>query len=38
MLPAGIRRHRFDVEEYYRMGEVGIFSEGDRVEPWRERS
>jgi Uma2 family endonuclease len=26
------RRHRITVEEYHRMGEAGIFSEGDRVE------
>lgn len=32
MLPAGIERHRFDVEEYHRMAEVGILSEEDRVE------
>jgi Uma2 family endonuclease len=25
-------RHRFNVEEYRRMGEAGIFSEDDRVE------
>ena len=27
-----VRRHRFTVEEYHRMGEAGIFSEDDRVE------
>lgn len=27
-----VRRHRFTVEEYYRMGESGIFGEDDRVE------
>ncbi len=32
MLPAEVGRHRFEVEEYHRMGEVGIFSEDDRVE------
>src|SRR4051812_48915070 len=31
MLPAGIERHRFNVEEYHRMAEVGIFSDEDRV-------
>ena len=28
----GAVRHRFTVEEYRKMGEVGIFSEDDRVE------
>ncbi len=28
----GTVKHRFTVEEYRRMGEAGIFSEGDRVE------
>jgi Uma2 family endonuclease len=32
MLPAGIERHRFDVEEYHRMLEAGVLSEDDRVE------
>lgn len=27
-----VRRHKLDVTEYYRMGEAGIFAEGDRVE------
>ena len=27
-----VRRRRFTVEEYYRMAEVGILTEGDRVE------
>jgi hypothetical protein len=29
---AGIKRHRFTVEEYHKMGEAGIFGEDDRVE------
>jgi hypothetical protein len=32
MLPAGIKRHRFTVEEYHKMGETGLLSEDDRVE------
>ena len=28
----GLSRRRFTVDEYYRMGEVGIFTETDRVE------
>jgi Uma2 family endonuclease len=31
-LPAGVERHRFDVEEYHRMLEAGVLSEDDRVE------
>ncbi len=31
-LPAGIERHRFDVEEYHRMLEAGVLTEDDRVE------
>ncbi len=31
-MPAGIERHRFDVEEYHRMLEAGVLSEDDRVE------
>ena len=31
-LPAETVRHRFTVEEYRKMGEVGILHEGDRVE------
>jgi len=27
-----IRRHRYTVDEYYRMGESGILKQGDRVE------
>jgi Uma2 family endonuclease len=27
-----LKTHRFTVDEYHRMGEVGIFSEDDRVE------
>jgi Uma2 family endonuclease len=27
-----VRRRRFTVEEYHRMGEAGIFAEGERVE------
>jgi len=27
-----VRRHRFTVDEYHRMGEAGIFGEDDRVE------
>jgi len=30
--PQAIKRHRFTVEEYHKMGEAGIFSEDDRVE------
>ncbi len=30
--PQTIKRHRFTVEEYHKMGEVGIFSEDDWVE------
>jgi hypothetical protein len=25
MLPAEVRRHRFDVEEYHRMGELAFY-------------
>ncbi len=32
MLPAEVKKHRFTVEEYHKMGEAGIFSEDDRVE------
>lgn len=32
MLPAEIKRHRFTVEEYHRMGEANLLSEDDRVE------
>jgi Uma2 family endonuclease len=32
MLPAGIERHRFTVEEYHLMGETGLLSEDERVE------
>ena len=32
MLPAEIERHRFTVEEYHKMVETGLLSEGDRVE------
>ena len=32
MGPQEIKRHRFTVEEYHKMGEAGIFSEDDRVE------
>jgi Uma2 family endonuclease len=32
MLPAEVKRHRFDVEEYHRMLEAGVLSEDDRVE------
>jgi Uma2 family endonuclease len=32
MLPAEIKRHRFTVEEYHKMGEAGLLSEDDRVE------
>lgn len=31
-LPAEVRRHRFDAEEYHKMLEVGLLSEDDRVE------
>ena len=31
-MPAGIERHRFDVEEYHKMLEAGVLSEDDRVE------
>jgi Uma2 family endonuclease len=27
-----VKRHKLDVHGYYRMGEVGIFAEGERVE------
>jgi len=37
MEPA-VRRHRFTVEEYARMGDAGIFCEDDRVEKPRVRS
>jgi Uma2 family endonuclease len=30
--PQAIKRHRFTVEEFHKMGEAGIFSEDDRVE------
>jgi Uma2 family endonuclease len=30
--PQEIKRHRFTVEEYHKMGEAGIFGEDDRVE------
>ena len=30
--PQAIKRHRFTVEEYHKMGEAGIFGEDDRVE------
>ncbi len=32
MLPAEVKRHRFTVEEYHRMVEIGLLSEDDRVE------
>lgn len=32
MLREGIKTRRFNVEEYHRMGEVGILGEDDRVE------
>ncbi len=32
MLPTEVRRHRFTVEEYHRMAEVGLLAEDDRVE------
>ncbi len=32
MLPAEMKRHRFDAAEYHRMGELGLFTEDDRVE------
>lgn len=32
MLPTEVKRHRFTVEEYHRMVETGMLSEGDRVE------
>jgi len=32
MLPAEVKRHRFTVEEYHRMGETGLLGEDDRVE------
>lgn len=32
MLPAEIKRHRFTIEEYHKMAEVGLLSENDRVE------
>lgn len=31
-MPAEVKRHRFDVEEYHRMLEAGVLSEDDRVE------
>lgn len=31
-MATGLKTHRFTVDEYHRMGEVGIFSEDDRVE------
>ena len=30
--PATLRRHRFDVTDYYRMADAGIFDEDSRVE------
>ncbi|MGH7127499.1 MAG: Uma2 family endonuclease [Planctomycetaceae bacterium] len=30
--PAPVRHHRFTVQDYFRMGEVGILNEDDRVE------
>jgi Uma2 family endonuclease len=30
--PEPLRRHRLSVEDYYKMGEAGIFKEKDRVE------
>ncbi len=32
MLPAEVMRHRFTVEEYHKMAEVGLLHEDDRVE------
>lgn len=32
MLPAEVKKHRFTVDEYHKMGEAGIFGEDDRVE------
>lgn len=32
MLPAEVKRHLFDVEEYHRMIETGIIREGARIE------
>lgn len=32
MLASGVERHRFDVNEYHRMLEVGLLTEDDRVE------
>lgn len=32
--PTAPTKYRFSVEEYHRMGEVGIFTEDDRVELW----
>lgn len=32
MFSAGIKKRRFDVREYHRMGEAGILNEDDRVE------
>jgi Uma2 family endonuclease len=32
VLPAEVVRHRFTVEEYHKMAEVGLLSEDDRVE------
>jgi Uma2 family endonuclease len=31
-MPAGIERRRFTVDEYERMGEIGVFGEDDRLE------
>src|SRR5512134_3518476 len=31
-MAAVLQRHRFTLEDYYRMGEVGILSHDDRVE------
>jgi Uma2 family endonuclease len=30
--PVEPRKHRFSVDEYHRLGEMGVFKEGDRVE------
>ena len=32
MLPAGIKRHRFTVQEYHSMADTGLLSEDDPVE------